>query len=206
MSIQAIIFDFGGVLVRTLDQAGRIKWEKRLGLSRGELSALVFDSEASALASIGRAPESAVWQHVAATLKLNDEQLVGLQRDFWSGDWLDPELVQFLRDLRPQHKTAILSNAWGGARQAFTADYDLGNVVDAMVISAEEGVRKPDARIYQIAAARLGVDPTEAVFVDDVLENVQGAQAVGMRGVQFKNTTQTIQDVKRYLDGKIQLD
>jgi epoxide hydrolase-like predicted phosphatase len=71
-----------------------------------------------------------------------------------------------------------------------------------MIISAEEGVAKPDARIYQIALSRLGVQPEDAIFVDDLVENVQGAQAVGMRSIRFESTEQTVAEVQEFLDGR----
>jgi epoxide hydrolase-like predicted phosphatase len=200
MPIRAVIFDFGGVLVRTEDPAGRRKWEARLGLAEGELVKAVFDSDVSTRAALGEVPEDEVWKHVAATFRLNADEAHELEHDFWAGDRLDAELTQFLRDLRPRYKTAILSNAWSGARKAFVEWFGLGDVVDTMVISAEEGVAKPAPRIYQIAAERLGVRPEEVVFVDDMAVNARGAQAVGMVGVQFKSTSEVIAEVRRSLD------
>jgi epoxide hydrolase-like predicted phosphatase len=201
MTIRAVIFDVGGVLIRTEDWSARRKWETRLGLPEMRLSQVVFDSEMSARATVGQAAAADVWKDAAATLGLNAEQMQELERDFWSGDRLDAELSQFMRGLRPPYKTGILSNAWPDARQALTQKYGLGDAVDVMILSAEVGCAKPDARIYQIALERLGVRPEEAVFVDDVLENVQAAQALGMGGIQFKSTAQTVTKVKRYLDG-----
>ena len=200
MSIHAVIFDMGGVILRTEDQAGRRRWETRLGLKEGELSRVVFESDASARATIGQCAEAEVWKHVAATFNLTEAQLAELQRDFWSGDHIDAELTQFVRGLRPRYRTAILSNAWLGAREAIANKFGLRDGVDAIVISAEEGIAKPDARIYGLTAARLGVLPEQAIFVDDMPVNVQAAQALGMRGVQFKNTAQAIADIKMYLN------
>ncbi len=201
MPIRAVIFDFGSVLVQLEDPSGRQEWEERLGLAEGELAELVFASEVAARASVGQLPEAAVWEHVAATFGLDDAQLRQLRRDFWAGDRLDAELVAFVRSLRPRYKTAILSNAWGGARQMFAQVYGLGDAVDTMVISAEEGVAKPHPRIYHIAVERLDMRPEEAVFVDDMAKNVEGARAVGMRGVHFTSTAQAIADVQGILDG-----
>jgi putative hydrolase of the HAD superfamily len=150
---------------------------------------------------VGRATEADVWQHVADTFSLDDETLGQLIRDFWSGAQLDTELVEFVRSLRPRYRTAILSDAWPGVRDVFTQVFGLDAVVDKIIISAEEGIAKPDPRIFRIAAERLGVRPQEAVFVDDRPENVQGARAVGMRGIQFETREQTIADVRKYLDG-----
>lgn len=199
MSIRAVIFDMGGVILRTESPAGRRKWESRLGLKERELSQIVFGSEASARASIGLGIDADVWKNVASILRLSGEQLEELERDFWADDRVDVALVQFLRDLRPRYKTAILSNAWSGARETISIEFGLGAVVDAIIVSAEEGIAKPDVRIYHIAAERLGIQPAEAIFVDDMAENVDAARAVGMRGVQFENTTQTIAEVRSHL-------
>jgi putative hydrolase of the HAD superfamily len=109
-------------------------------------------------------------------------------------------LVSFIRDLRPRYKTAILSNAWPGARQLFTEVLGLGDVVDEMIISCEEGVAKPDARIFQIAVDRLGVEPEEAVFVDDVPVNVHRARAFGLQAILFENSQQAVAAVRNLLD------
>lgn len=201
MSIRAVIFDFGGVLVRTEDHSGRRKWERQLGLSPGELEQLVFASEIAQRSMIGQATQRDVWSYIAARYGLDDATLQQMRRDFWSGDRLDEELVRFLRCLRPRYKTAVLSNAWPGARRMFTEHFRLDEAVDAFIISSEEGVAKPDARIYQIALQRLDVHPHEAIFVDDFPENVAGAQRLGMVAVLFRNTQQAIAEVQRHLNG-----
>jgi epoxide hydrolase-like predicted phosphatase len=183
--LKAVIFDFGGVLVRTENGAGRRRWEERLGLEPRALEALVFDSEPAVRATRGELPESEVWAHVAHTLGLEADQLQQLQHDFWGGDRLDADLVALIRSLRSRYKTGILSNAWSGARAAFTERFRLDQVVDDILISAEAGLAKPDARIYQLAARRLGVQPEEAVFVDDFAQNVEGAAAAGMRAIHY---------------------
>lgn len=112
---------------------------------------------------------------------------------------LDARLVQFLRELRPRYKTALLSNAWSDARERLTRMYRLDELVDVLVFSAEVGIAKPDSRIYRYIADRLGVRPEEAVFVDDLQENVEAARAVGMRGVLCISAAQTIAEVQQYL-------
>ena len=199
MPIKAVIFDFGGVLIRTEDHTGRRKWGDRLGLEMEQLVTAVFESEASELATVGKVPAEQVWTDFAHRYGLNDEEGHEFYEDFWSGDELDTRLVDYLQSLRPRYKTAILSNAWLNAREWFTEIHGLGDAVEEIIISAEEGVAKPDARIYQIAADRLGVQLDEAVFVDDMLANVEAARAAGMRGVHFQSTDQAIADIERYL-------
>jgi len=184
--IKAILFDFGGVLVRTEDHTGRRRWEQQLGLAAGELDHLVFNSPAAVRATLGEVPETAVWAHVAATLKLDDAQLDALRRDFWAGDRLDPDLVALMRDLRPRYKVGILSNAWSGAREQFAQVHHLDQVTDAIVISSEERLAKPDARLFRLAAARLDAQPAEAVLVDDFIENITGARAASLHAIHYR--------------------
>jgi len=201
MPIRAVIFDFGGVLVRTEDWSGHHKWETHLGLPQGELAKIVFDSEISKRAALGQVAVPEIWEHVGTTLNLTPAQVRELKQDFWSGEQLDEELLSFLGSLRPLYKTAILSNAWLDAREAFTQIYKVGRAVDIIIISAEEGLAKPDPQLFELAASRLEVQPDEAVFVDDFVRNVEAARSIGMKGVLFENTTQAIAEVQNYLDG-----
>jgi epoxide hydrolase-like predicted phosphatase len=184
--IKGILFDFGGVLVRTEDHAGRRRWEQQCGLAAGELDKLVFDSPAAVRATVGAAPEAEVWAHLAATLGLDEAQLDACRRDFWAGDRLDPDLVALMRDLRRRYRVGVLSNAWSGAREQFTRVHALDQAADVIIISSEEGLAKPDARLFRLAAERLGVRPEETVLVDDFIANVEGARAAGMKAILFK--------------------
>ena len=199
--VRAVLFDFGGVLVRTEDRSGLRKWEQRLGLPEVGAEEAVFNSEAGRRASLGAVPEAAVWAEVARRFQLDQASLVEFQRDFWSGDRLDRELVGYLTGLRPRYLTGLLSNAWSGARAAFTETFGLGEAVNVMIISAEVGVAKPAARIYHLAAQALEVRPEQAVFVDDFPQNVDGARAIGMNAIQFGTRAQALADLQTLLGG-----
>jgi epoxide hydrolase-like predicted phosphatase len=184
--IRAIVFDFGGVLVRTEDHTGRRQWEARLGLGERDLDRLVFDSDIAIRATLGEVADSAVWDNVATALKLAAEQIENFRSDFWAGDKLDQDLVALLVSLRPRYQTAILSNAWSNGRELIARTYGLDQVVDTIIISAEERLAKPDPRLYQRVAERLGVKPEEAVLVDDYLANIEGARAAGWQAIHFR--------------------
>ena len=118
MTIKAVIFDMGGVFLRSESESGRRKWELRLGLAEGELASIVFGSPVSQMATVGRTTDEAVWNDVAARFRLDDEQLRQLRRDFWSGDRMDAELVRYLGSLRPRYKTALLNtHGWARAKR-----------------------------------------------------------------------------------------
>ena len=72
-------------------------------------------------------------------------------------------------------------------------------MADVLVYSYEVGIEKPDERIYEITCQRLGVHPSEVVFLDDLEPNVAAASRLGMRAVLFQSTTQAIRDVEACL-------
>ncbi len=190
--IRAVIFDIGGVLIRGGDGSRQWAWERRLGLAEGGLAELVLGLDAEHGVSLGRLSAAELWRRVGQRLGLAEAEAPSLEQAFWHGGYLDRELLDFLRGLRPQFKTALLSNGWDDARAGVAARFGLVDVVDEMMISAEEGLAKPDPRFFQLALTRLAVAPGAAVFVDDVAENVSVAESLGMHAVQFTTTQQTI--------------
>jgi epoxide hydrolase-like predicted phosphatase len=200
MPIHAVIFDLGGVLVRTEERAPRAALAARLGMSYDELVQLVFDSQSALKASLGEITAAQHWEAVGAALDLSPDQLQGVRRDFFGGDRLDEALVGFIRALRPRLKTGLLSNAWSDLRHYLENYWHVVDAFDDLVISAEVGLAKPDARIYRLAVDRLGVAPEQAIFVDDYLENVDGARAAGLYAIHFRGLEQSRAELDRILE------
>lgn len=196
--IRAVLFDLGGVIVRTDFQSPRQRLADRLGIDYDDLVRLVFDSETSRTASLGGISEEEHWQAVARRLN-RPKEAEALRDEFFAGDVLDRSLVDFLRSLRPRYKTGLLSNAWSGLRQ-YVIKQRFDDAFDTMIISAEVGMMKPQAEIYLLALERLGVRPPQALFVDDFEENVEGAQAVGMSAILFRDAAQTIEKIRQLLN------
>lgn len=92
--------------------------------------------------------------------------------------------------------TALLSNSWGNSYPSETWE----GMFDAVVISGEVGMRKPEPRIYQHTCDLLGLEPGECVFVDDVAHNVSAASAVGMIGVHHTSYRQTVSELSNLFD------
>ena len=100
----------------------------------------------------------------------------------------EPTMLDVVRAARTTGvRTGLLSNSWG-------LDYPRegwDTLFDAVVISGEVGLRKPDPAIYRLAAERLGLPPDQIVFVDDLAPNVRAAAAVGMVGVHHTDVDTT---------------
>jgi len=195
--IRAVLFDLGGVILRTEHEAPRQHLAGRLGVEYEDLVLAVFESETSRQASLGVIREEEHWQAVAKRLKHPREAEL-IRDEFFAGDAIDHALVEFLRSVKSKFKTGLISNAWSGLRQ-YIIDHKFEDAFDHMIISAEVGVVKPDAKIYLMALEQLGVSPNEAVFVDDFIENVKGAQAVGMSAIHFKDPESALTELKGLL-------
>lgn len=199
--IKALVFDVGGVLLRTQDRSARLRLEEQYQLPPGGTEALVFDSDAARLSTIGKVPQDAVWQNVAQTLSLSPAELNTFRHSFWEGDQLDQDLVAFLKSCRPRYKTALLSNAWEGSRQYFeTLGLVEGEVADQILISAELGVAKPNYRIYDILRAEIGSAYQDILFVDDFSENIQAADQLGIKTIQYRVGMNLINRIKSLLE------
>jgi putative hydrolase of the HAD superfamily len=123
-----------------------------------------------------------------------------VRREFFGGDRLDSALLDYIRGLHQRYKTGVISNALDDTRSMVENRWGMTDAFDAIIISAEVGVMKPDARIFQIALQSLGVQPAEAVFVDDFPHNVDGARAIGMQAIQFRNPEQARLDLEAILN------
>ena len=185
--IQAVIFDVGGVLLRTEDPTHRKQWETQLGLGPGGAEALVFNSEMGQKAQRGEISASGLWLWIGTYLKLSAEELHAFHAGFWAGDVMDMQLVEYIRRLkRGRYQTAVISNYADNLRPELTHAHGIIDAFDEIVISAEEQMMKPDAEIFRRALTRLGRAPAEAVFIDDFLHNVEAAQEVGLAAVHFQ--------------------
>jgi len=182
--IKAIIFDVGGVLIRTFDHSGRRKWEERLHLPQGSLEGLVLADESGTSAQLGEITTEEMWSRVRERLNLGDE-LDAFQQDFWGGDALDDGLVDLIKRLNNHYQTAIISNASDALLDSLE-NYGIASEFDLIVGSAYEGILKPDPAIYELTLARLGRRPEETVFIDDAPANIAAASSLGMNTILFK--------------------
>lgn len=161
MTIQAVVFDIGGVLEITPDLGVTRMWESRLGLAPGELDERMYDAWRGG--SIGTISEDDVRQAVRERLGLDDGQLA----EFMAGIWREylgtanAELIGYVRQLRPRCRTGILSNSFVGAREREQAAYGFEDLVDEIIYSHECGMSKPDPGIYALTCERLQVEPAQ---------------------------------------------
>jgi epoxide hydrolase-like predicted phosphatase len=202
--IKAVIFDLGGVLVRTEFPEVRHQLERRHGFEPGHVERTIWASEDWELAQLGDLSYEEYWKRVGAMLGLaSPRETADFRREYFSADRVDQELVQLIEELRPRYKIGLLSNAPDKLDTWLENDWGIAHLFDAVVYSGKVGMVKPDPRIYQLILERLEVQPAEALFVDDYPRNIDAALALGMAAVRFTSTEALKSDLHRYLAWEI---
>ncbi|MFC4115416.1 HAD family hydrolase [Nonomuraea zeae] len=150
-------------------------------LERGELDGPAFERDLAArLLTVDGVPPAA-------------EGL--LERMFANFDRVDA-MYDMLRDVRAQGvKTCLLSNSWSNVYPRDGWD----EIFDAVVISGEVGMRKPEPRIFHHALGQIGLAGEECVFIDDIEANILAARALGIAGIHHRDADSTITELETLL-------
>jgi epoxide hydrolase-like predicted phosphatase len=198
--VKGLLVDFGGVLTTNVfDSFRRFCEEEGLdpdaikhrfrddpralecvrGLERGELGAEDFSERFGEL------------------LELDPVRREGLVDRMFGHIRPDDRMVDAVRAARAQGvRTGLISNSMGEGRYDRSAFPEL---FDGVVISGDEGMHKPEPAIYELGAERVGLAPAECVFVDDLRENCEGAEAVGMTAVLHRGAERTLPRLEELL-------
>jgi putative hydrolase of the HAD superfamily len=203
LMITTVIFDLGGVLLRTEDRQPRTRLASKFNLSYEELESLVYDGDSSRQAMRGQIQAQEHKAEVMNNLNLPPDDFQEFGDQFWEGDRMDRKLVDFLRDLKGSYTTALLSNAWDDLRPLLVDYWKISDAFDHIFISAEMGLAKPDPEIYQQVISELGAHPSEVVFVDDFIENVRAAREAGWNAVHFRSREGALIELAEYLDNEL---
>lgn len=195
--IRAVIFDYGEVLCRRaplekfapMAQILRITPEylleryaqNRLDYDRGDLSASEYWTGFGRETGISISPAQV-------------EELDRLDCSIW---WdLDPQIVDWVRRLRANGiKAGVISNMFIGLARQIREGAPWLPQFDHYTFSAELRLTKPDPLIYRHSLEQLGVEPAQALFLDDRQENIEGARAVGMEGLLYSSPQQLHEDL-----------
>lgn len=200
MPIRAIIVDFYDVLYCEKDSAHLRSFEQNHHLPEGGLRQALSRSKYFRDARLGRVDGETLWRDVAERIGISPEEWQALVSISESQFGLNEDLVAFFEGLHPHYKMALLSNATPHVRQIVTQRFHLSHLFDVMVISAEEGVKKPDPESYERTLQRLQVPAQETIFVDDDQDYVVAARALGMSGIVFHTTRQVMTDIHKLLE------
>lgn len=201
MGEKVVIFDWGGVLMRTEDYTPRHGWDNRLGQPTGFVESIVHGIPEWEQVQQGKLRPDEYWSAVQGKLNLTDEDAKALADTFYSGDQLDPTLIALIRRLRADGvPVGLLSNN----SPALTAEIEALGLVElfsAEVVSAAIGVMKPDPAAYHAILDKMDAQAEDALFIDDSPINVDGARRVGMKAILFRPDVALGEMINRWLAG-----
>ena len=120
-------------------------------------------------------------------------------RDYIEDNKANEPLLDYIRsELKPKYKIGMLSNAGGNWLDELFDEEDI-KLFDALILSAEVGLTKPDPEIYRLAANKLGVLPEECIFIDDLAHYVKAAEKVGMKAIRYHDFSQAKGEIEDLL-------
>jgi putative hydrolase of the HAD superfamily len=203
MPIEAVLFDFGGVILSSPFEAFA-SYEERSGLPDGFIRRLnSTDPDTNAWAQLERS-ELTVAQFVAAFEA--EAARAGYEIDGWGvigalrGD-VRPEMVEVVRRCAARFKTGLLTNNFvTGDNSGMAADPEIKAILDlfdVIVESSRIGVRKPSLPFYEHALRELEIEASQAVFLDDLGVNLKPAQQMGMQTIKVGDPAKAIADLEQ---------
>jgi epoxide hydrolase-like predicted phosphatase len=191
---RAVLFDWGGVMTTSVFGSFSAFCDAE-GLEPDTLATL-FRSDRDARNLLvdfecGRIAQDDFEPRLAAALGVAEH--AGLIDRLFAASTLDAEMVDGVRALHARGvPTGLVSNSWGADRYPREL---VAELFDGVVISGAEGFRKPDPRMYELGARRIGVAPEECVFVDDLAFNLDPARELGMAVVHHTSAATTLAEL-----------
>ena len=198
--IRAVLWDFGGVILTSPFDAFA-RYEAELGLEKDFIRQLnATNADTNAWARLERAE---ITREEFATLFEAEARAAGGELSGWRilealHGAVRPEMVEALRRVHGRFKTACLTNNVVGEVRADVEE--VMALFDVVIESSKVGVRKPEPRFYEIACDKLGVEPAECVFLDDLGINLKPAKAMGMTTIKVVDPDSALAELEAVLD------
>jgi putative hydrolase of the HAD superfamily len=202
MTIEAILFDFGGVLAEPLDPLLVRQQRNQLAASLGfedsqEMWNHFYLSDIWQATKTGKMTDEAMWANLLSPfgLKSTAEQTT-FTGQLFHGEGVQPGMRKLLDELRGRYPLAILSNA-SDLLEPNLDKFELSHYFDVIVNSHRIGVAKPDEAAYRIALQRMNRPPHEVFFIDNLERNTKAAEALGITSHLYTDVINLVEDLTR---------
>ncbi len=198
MAIKALIWDFAGVLLHTVEGDFNSMLSVRLEVPISEIER-VFNTQENNRWDLGETEDETFFNFVTRELHLPEEKRATLARHFVKDFYVEAELLEYIRSVRRNYTTALLTNFPNHLHTYLKTDWFIEGAFDYLIASCDVKLIKPDPRMYQYALDKIGCTAEETVFIDDRQVNVEGAEKLGIRSLLYRDTPQIINDLENIL-------
>ena len=209
MTIGAVLWDFGGVLTSSpFDAFNKFEREREIpedfirGINSVNPTTNAWAKFESSEISLNEFDRAFAGESGAAGHSIRGAEIVALL-----GGEIRPRMVKVLERCKTDYKVACITNnvkAGKGPTMSRSAEQakavrDVMALFECVIESSEEGIRKPNPRIYELACEKLDILPTQAVYLDDLGINLKPARAMGMRTIKVVSEEQAIGELEQIL-------
>ncbi|MBI4176534.1 MAG: HAD family phosphatase [Candidatus Aenigmarchaeota archaeon] len=193
-SIRAIIFDIGGVVVRTDWNKFFRKYVKQSRIPSSRLQRELIENPEWRECYKGKLAEADIWKRLERDSGIGSA-IIRQVRTMWKNVFeIDPEVMKIVEALKKHYEVFALTNV-GSDSAKFIGDMGVYKAFDDVVLSFEVGMVKPEQEIYHHLLREFKLEPDECVFIDNLEQNLPPAAELGIKTIKFDS----VQQVKRAL-------
>ncbi len=176
--IKAIVFDCFGVLMlearQSFAQIHQDKFDEIHEITRQADSGLIDRND-----------------QITAYAQITDKPQEEIEEYLMNEHCLNQDLVDVIKSLKTKYKIGMISNIGADWYERLVPE-DVRLLFDQTILSGEVGMVKPYPEIFELACFKFNMKPSEMIFIDDILDNCEGARAVGIQSIHYKNTAQVV--------------
>lgn len=198
MKYDLIIFDLGNVVLKFDHTISASKIAKRFGLDKNHLYDLFFDSKITRLHDEGKLSSKEFHSRMT---KLMDVP-IGFKnfKDCWNNIFvMNSGIEPIIKKLKKRHKVYLMSNTNKLHFEFLKKRFAVLKEFDKVILSYKIGELKPHPKIYRYALKAAGTTPQRTIYIDDRKELIDGARALGIESILFRNVGQLKKDLKKTL-------
>lgn len=192
MAIKAIIFDCFGVLLK---EDGILSIVNSQPERSSDYNKLLHKND------IGKMSQQQFIKSFSEISNVNKKELLDKYLDMDEKSVYNDDVINWAKQIKKEgkYKVGMLSNVGFGWLDNFLSDNEEKDLFDAYILSCNEGISKPDPRIFRMIAEKLGCKPEDCIMIDDRETNIEGARLVGMSGIVFSSLQQGQTELNKLL-------
>jgi len=198
MAIKALFWDLAGVLLHTVHGTFNSLLAERLDADIRDIERII-NGEQNNRWDLGEIDDDAFFTYLLAELGMPPEKKAILAHFVRYDFHIDRELLDFILSLKNRYTNLLITNFPSHVHDYLDSDWITEGAFDHIVASCDVKLLKPDLRIYQYALDKAHCRPDEALFIDDRPVNVRAAYTLGIKGIIYQTTSQTILDLNDML-------